>query len=410
MVEVLQKWEELDANDPLSGRRDLFDLPEGMIYLDGNSLGALPKSVSARMKNMVEEQWGQSLITGWNKHGWMDMPARVGERLAKIVGAEEGTVLATDITSINVFKLLATAVKMRPERKVILSDTANFPTDLYMAQGLVRLLDAGHELKIVDPEEIYDALDESIAVMLLSEVEYKSGRRYDMAKYTEKAHSVGALVIWDLCHSAGAFEVELDKCNADFAVGCGYKYLNGGPGAPAFVYAAKRHHDTMVTPLSGWHGHEAPFAFDLDYRACEGIDQMRVGTPSVLSLAALDAALDAFEGVDMAEVRAKSVALCDLFIEEVERRCPEVSLVTPRNADERGSQVSFAVEEGYAVMQALIANGVVGDFRAPNIIRFGFTPLYVSYGDVVKAAETVERVLRERLWDTPEFKKRAKVT
>ncbi len=402
--------ETLDAQDPLRHKRAAFHLPEGVIYLDGNSLGVLPKAVPARMAETVTAEWGDSLIRGWNAHGWIDLPARVGDKIARLIGAAPGTVVAADSTSINVFKMLSAALALRPDRKVILSDRGNFPTDLYVAQGLRDLLAAGHELRIVAPEEVEAAIGEDVAVLMLTEVDYRTGRRHDMAALTARAHAHGALTLWDLAHSAGAFPVDLAGTDADFAVGCGYKYLNGGPGAPAFLYVAPRHQGRVAPPLTGWMGHQAPFAFELGYRPAEGVDRMRVGTPPVLSLAALDAALDVFADVDMAVLRRKSVALCERFIAEVERRCPDLVLATPREAERRGSQVSFRHPEGYAVMQALISRGVIGDFRAPDIIRFGFTPLYLSFSDVVRAAAILEDILKSGAWDRPEFKARAKVT
>ncbi|NBN64599.1 kynureninase [Microvirga tunisiensis] len=400
----------LDAGDPLAAKRAAFDLPAGVIYLDGNSLGALPAHVPARVEEVVRTQWGTSLIRAWNTHGWVEMQRRIGDRIGRLVGAAPGQIVAGDSTSINLFKVLAAALALRPERKVILSDTGNFPTDLYMAQGLRDLLGQGHELRLVAPEEVADAIDESIAVTMITQVDYRTGRRHDMKDLTARAHAAGAIAIWDLAHSAGAFQVELDACQADFAIGCGYKYLNGGPGAPAFVYVAERHHATAVQPLAGWHGHDAPFAFDLDYRPAHGVDQMKVGTPPVLSMAALEAALEVFDDVDMTALRAKSVSLCELFIREVESRCEGLVLASPRNADQRGSQVSFRFPEGYALMQALIARGVIGDFRAPDIVRFGFTPLYVSHADVIAAVDILADILATRAWDRPEYKTRAKVT
>ncbi|WP_349359428.1 kynureninase [Stappia sp.] len=399
-----------DADDPLAARRDLFSIPEGVIYLDGNSLGVLPRAVPARLSEVVASEWGTSLIRAWNTHGWIDLPQKVGDRIARLIGAAPGTVTACDNTSINVFKVLAAALALRPERKVILSDTGNFPTDLYMAQGLRDLLGRGHELKVVAPEDVADALDESVAVMMLTEVDYKTGRLHDMAGLTARAHAVGALTVWDLAHSAGAIPVDLSGAKADFAVGCGYKYLNGGPGAPAFLYVAPEHQGAVTPPLTGWMGHEAPFAFDLDFRPDAGVGRMRVGTPPILSLSALDAALDAFDGVDMAVVRAKSQSLSELFRTEIERRCPDLELASPRDPAARGSQVSFRFDEGYALMQALIARGVIGDFRAPDIVRFGFTPLYLSHGDVLAACDILEDIVTTRSWDRPEFHKRAKVT
>jgi kynureninase len=400
----------LDRDDPLKARRDLFSIPEGVIYLDGNSLGVLPRAVPGRLAEAVSKEWGESLIRAWNAHGWIDLPQRVGDRIAGLVGATKGTVTAGDSTSVNVFKVLAAALSLRPDRKVILSDSGNFPTDLYMAQGLRDLLGRGHELRIVAPEEVEGAIDESVAVVMLTQVDYRTGRLHDMAGLTARAHAAGALTIWDLAHSAGALPVELDAAGADFAVGCGYKYLNGGPGAPAFLYVAARHIEAVTPPLTGWMGHEAPFAFDLDFRADAGIGRMRVGTPPILSLISLEAALAAFDGVDMQVLRAKSISLGELFRAEVERRCPELELASPRDPQARGSQVSFRFEHGYALMQALIARGVIGDFRAPDIVRFGFTPLYLSHADVIAACDILEDIMATRAWDRPEFHKRAKVT
>lgn len=401
---------ELDSGDVLAAKRKSFDLPEGVIYLDGNSLGVLPAHVPARMAEVIKDQWGKSLVRGWNDHDWIDLPQRVGARIGRLIGAAPGTVVAGDSTSINVFKVLSAALAMRPDRKVILSDNGNFPTDLYVASGLARLLDAGHELRIVDPEQVEAALGDDIAVMMITEVDYKTGRRHDMKALTAKAHQHGVITVWDLAHSAGAVPVDLDGAGADFAVGCGYKYLNGGPGAPAFLYVAERHQGNLHPALTGWMGHDAPFAFDLDYRPATGIDRMRVGTPPILSMSTLDAALDVFNDVDMETVHRKSISLCDLFIKEVESRCPELELVTPRNPAVRGSHVSFRFAEGYALMQALIAEGVIGDFRAPDIARFGFTPLYLSHADVVRAAEILEGILRNKTWMRDEFKKKQKVT
>lgn len=399
-----------DLNDVLASKRDAFQIPEGIIYLDGNSLGVLPKHVPARIADVVERQWGTSLIKSWNEHGWIDLPARVGNRIGRLIGAPKGTVVACDSTSVNVFKVLAAALSLRPDRKVILSDNGNFPTDLYVASGLKDLLDRGHELRIVAPEEIENALSDDVAVMMLTQVDYRTGRVHDMAALTEKAHATGALAIWDLAHSAGAIPVDLAGAGADFAVGCGYKYLNGGPGAPAFLYVAESYQDRAASPLTGWMGHEAPFAFDLDYRPVSGVNRMTVGTPPILSLSSLDAALDVFEDVNMGDIRAKSVSLSELFIQQVEAKCPQLFLVSPRDSAQRGSQVSFRFPEGYAVMQALIARGVIGDFRAPDVMRFGFTPLYLSHRDIVTAVDILAEILISGSWDRPEFKARAKVT
>jgi kynureninase len=396
--------------DLFAATRQKFDLPEGLVYLDGNSLGPLPKSVAARVSREITVGWGEKLVRGWNEHGWIDMQLEAGNRVATLVGAPRDSVIVADSTSVNLFKVLTAALAMAGERRVIVSDSGNFPSDLYVAQGVIGTLARGHALRIVAPEDVEDAVDADTAVLMLTEVDYRTGRRHDMRRLTEKAHAAGALVIWDLAHSAGAFPVDLEGCRVDFAIGCGYKYLNGGPGAPAFLYIRPDHADQIKPSLAGWMGHEAPFAFDLDYRPAPGIDRMRVGTPPILSLAAFTSALEVWEGVDLAAVRARSVELCELFIREVETRCPELELASPRDAAIRGSQISFRFHEGYAVMQALIANGVIGDFRAPDIIRFGFTPLYVSAEDVTKAAAVLERVMREKLWDRPEFRTRAKVT
>ncbi|OYU18805.1 MAG: kynureninase [Rhodobacteraceae bacterium PARR1] len=390
--------------------RDAFVLPEGMIYLDGNSLGPLPKAAAARVAQTVTAEWGQMLITGWNKAGWMDQPARVGDRIARLIGAEPGTVVMGDTLSIKVYQALASALAMNPARRVILSDSGNFPSDMYMAEGLCRTLGADYELRVVEPEAVLDAIDETIAVTLITEIDYRTGRRHDMAAITSRAHQKGALTIWDLAHSAGALPVHLAKVGADFAVGCTYKYLNSGPGGPAFIYVAPRHAETARPALSGWLGHESPFAFDLAYRPGRGIERMRVGTPPVLQLAALEAALDVWDNVDLADLRAASLSLTDQFIAGVEAACPDLALATPRDHDRRGSQVSFRHPQGYAIMQAMIARGVIGDFRAPDILRFGFTPLFIGAADVAKAVDILAEVMANRLWDRPEYHARAKVT
>ena len=402
----------LDRSDPLGPRAALFHVPDGVIYLDGNSLGALPRAVAARVGDVVTKQWGEQLIRAWNDSAWIDLPARVGDRIARLIGAPPGSVVAADSTSINVMKALCAALALRPGRHVILSDTGNFPTDLYVAQGLAALPGRGCELRTVAPEDVHAAIDDGVAVTMLTEVDYRTGRKHDMAALTARAHAVGALALWDLAHSAGAFRVDLTDVKVDFAVGCGYKYLNGGPGAPAFIYVRTDHIGAFSPAHAGWMGHDAPFAFEHDYRPAAGVARMTVGTPAVLGLAALDAALDVWDGVDIADVECKSAALGDLFIAEVEARCARYSLqlASPRDARERGSQVSFRCTDGYAVMQALIAANVIGDFRAPDIIRFGFTPLYTSYRNVADAARALERVLRDGLWKNPAYQVRSKVT
>ncbi len=387
-----------------------FDLPQGVTYLDGNSLGPLPRAAAARVAATITDEWGQMLIGGWNKAGWMDQPSKVGDRIARLIGAAAGTVVMGDTLSVKVYQALASALDLNPTRRIILSDTGNFPSDLYMAQGLCRMLCQGYELKTVAPEDVLDAIDDTIAVTMITEVDYRTGRKHDMAAITARAHAAGALTIWDLAHTAGALPVDLAGTGADFAVGCTYKYLNSGPGGPAFIYVAPHLANKVNPALSGWLGHDAPFAFDPDYRPGPGIERMRVGTPPVLQLAALEAALDIWDQVDMADLRAASLRLTDQFIAEVEASCPTLALVTPREQSMRGSQVSFSHPQGYAIMQALIAHRVIGDFRAPDILRFGFTPLFTDAADVTRAAETLARIMADKLWDNPVYMTRAKVT
>jgi kynureninase len=432
-------FEALDRTDPLAPLREQFLLPHGVIYLDGNSLGALPRATSRRVARVVEEEWGGDLITSWNRHGWINTPHRIGDKIARLIGADAGEVVVAESTSINLFKVLAVALKMRPGRKVIVSEAENFPTDLYMAEGLAALLAQGHMLRLAKASELGAALNDAAAVLMLTHVNFRNGAMLDMAALTKAAHDAGALTIWDLCHSAGAVPVGLNAANADFAVGCGYKYLNGGPGAPAFVYVAKRHqpcgnneHGSRPRigsgaglppgrqavgggppqPLWGWLGHASPFDFAPGYRPAAGIRQYVVSSPSILAMVALEEGVDLFLKADFAAVRAKSIMLTDAFIELVEARCSGygLTLATTRDASRRGSQVSFAHPHGYAVMQALIARGVIGDFRAPDLLRFGFTPLYVRHVDVWDAVEIMRDVLATNAWQRPEFQTRAEVT
>jgi kynureninase len=406
---TLEEARQLDASDPLAFARERFKLPDGLIYLDGNSLGALPRAAPAALANTAERQWGEDLIASWNKHCWIDWPTRIAAKLSPIVGAKPNELLIADSTSVCLFKLLAAAAQARPGRTTILSQRRNFPTDLYVAQGLADML--GLRLKAVDREEIVSAVDDDTAVVSLTHVDYRSAAFYDMRSVNDAALAAGALVVWDLSHSAGAVELDLDGNGCDLAVGCGYKYLNGGPGAPAFVYVAERLQGELANPLQGWMGHDQPFAFVDDYQPAQGVLKFLSGTPSILALAALDAGLDTFDGVPMREVAAKSRSLSQLFISEVEERCrSEVQLASPRDSLQRGSHVVFAHPEGYAVMQALIARGVIGDFRAPDLMRFGFAPLYNSRLDMVRAAEILADILATREWDQPRFKTRAKVT
>ncbi|WP_044541822.1 kynureninase [Bradyrhizobium sp. LTSP885] len=383
--------------------RAMFHLPADVIYLDGNSLGALPLGVAERVAHVVTAEWGDELIRAWNTAGWYVQPRRVGDRLARLIGAEPGTVMMGDTLSLKVYQALAAALDMNRERKIVLSDTGNFPTDLYMAEGLIATLGRGHQLRLAAPEEVEASLSDDIAVLYLTEVDYRTGRRHDMLTLTRKAHALGIVTVWDLAHSAGALPVDLAGVGADFAAGCTYKYLNAGPGAPAFLYVAPRHADQARAALSGWMGHANPFAFDLGYQPAGGVERMRVGTPPVLAMAALEASLDIWDRVDIGEVRARSLALGDLLIAEVARRCPSLKLVTPRAHAQRGSQISFAFAGGYAAMQALIARGVIGDFRAPDIMRFGITPLYIGEAEVMKAAGIIEEVINGEVWRRPEY-------
>lgn len=400
---------DIDLTD-FAKTRALFHMPEGVLYLDGNSLGPLPKNAAGRVGAMMTEEWGGELIRGWNSAGWVSLPRRLGDRIGRLIGAPTGSVVVGDTLSIKVYQALASALELNPSRRVVLSDSGNFPSDLYMAQGLLASLGKDYQLKVVEPEAAEAAIDDSVAVLMVTEVDYRTGRLHDMKKLTAKAHAAGALAVWDLAHSAGAIDVDVAGADADFAVGCTYKYLNGGPGAPAFIYVAPRLADKAQPALSGWFGHEAPFAFELGYRPAAGIERMRVGTPPVIAMVALDAALDAWDGVAMADVRRRSLELSELFIREVEARCPDLALASPREGRLRGSQVSFRHAEGYAIMQALIARGVIGDFRAPDIIRFGLTPLYLGEGEVTGAAAILEEVMRKSLWDDPRYKTRAAVT
>ena len=410
----------LDAHDALAPLREQFSLPEGLIYLDGNSLGVLPKTAAARVQQVVTQEWGVGLIGSWNSAGWMDLPQRLGDKIARMVGAGEGELVVTDSTSVNLFKVLSAAIDIcradAPQRRVILSERSNFPTDLYIAESLARQHDMTLTL-VDDADDIPAHLNESIAVLMLTEVNYRTGRLHDMAGLTRAAHAAGALAIWDLAHSAGALPIDLTGSNADFAVGCGYKYLNGGPGAPAFVWAHPRHASRFWQPLAGWLGHAAPFEFTPDYQPAAGITRFICGTPPVLSLAALECGLDSVLAAEpfggMPALRAKSLALTALFAQLVEARCGGrgLTLASPREDARRGSQVCFTHETaGYPIMQALIARGVVGDFRAPDILRFGFTPLYVRFVDVWDAVEQLLQVLESGEWKQARFNQRSAVT
>ena len=410
MIASLDDVRAWDAADPLRSLRDRFELPDGVIYLDGNSLGAAPRSAAERLRRAVTADWASGLVRSWNAADWIGAPARIGAKIAPLIGARQGEVIACDSTSVNLFKLLAAASTRQAPRKEILAEAGDFPTDLYVAQGLARL--TGAVLRLVARDEVETAIDSDVAVLMLTHVCYRTGRKRDMARLTELAHAAGALVLWDLSHSAGAMPVDLGAAGADLAVGCGYKYLNGGPGAPAWLYVAERLQGELTQPLSGWMGHAAPFDFVDDYRPARGIERFLTGTPPILSMLALECGVDLFAGVDLAAVEAKAQRLADLFIARVEARCAGhgLTLATSRNPAQRGSQVSFAHPQAYEIMQALIARGVIGDFRAPDILRCGFTPLYLGYEDVWRAAEVLADVLETGAWRDPRFAVRSRVT
>ena len=416
----------LDAADALAPLREQFSLPPGLIYLDGNSLGVLPKATAARVQQVVQQEWGVDLIRSWNTAGWIDLPQRVGDKIARLVGASPGELVVADSTSVNLFKVLSAALSMAqadtPKRKRIVSERSNFPTDLYIAESLAR--ERGHELVLVDADELPAALDEHCAVLMLTHVNYRSGRMHDMAALSRMATDAGALTVWDLAHSAGAVPVDLHTDGADFAVGCGYKYLNGGPGAPAFVWAHPRHAERFWQPLAGWMGHVAPFEFSPGYRPAPGIARYLCGTPAVLSLAALECGVDTVLAAEplggMAALRRKSLALTRLFADQVQASCPSLTLVSPRDDAQRGSQVCLSHPQvAYPVVQALIGRSVIGDFRAGDtshpagavdILRFGFTPLYLRFVDAWDAAEQLRQVLESGEWQRPEFNQRQAVT
>lgn len=402
----------LDAQDPLAPLRERFVLPPDVIYLDGNSLGAMPKAAAEHVRRTLDHDWSQRLIQSWNSAGWVDLPQTVGDKIGRLIGARAGETIAADSTSINLFKLLVTACRLRPQRTVIVSEIDNFPTDLYIAEGVASLFSGKLELRCVRAEEIEDAIDDQVAVVSLSHVNYRSGALHDMARITRLAHERGALMLWDLAHSAGALPVQLADCDVDFAVGCGYKYLNGGPGAPAFLYVAQRLHGQLATPLSGWFGHARPFAFTPHYEPAVGIARMLVGTPPVLGLVALDAALDINLEAPIDQIRTKSIAMCEAFIALVESELGAFgfALASPRDHAQRGSQVCLRHEHAWPIMQALIAHGVIGDFREPDILRFGFTPLYLRYADVGNAVGILGEIMRDGRWRDAIHQTRSKVT
>jgi kynureninase len=401
-----------DRQDPLAAFRNEFALPDGVIYLDGNSLGALPRETVDRLHQVAADEWGNGLIRSWNTARWIEAPRRIGDKIARLIGAAPGEVIVADSTSVNLFKLLAGALRLQPERHFILTEIANFPTDLYIAQGLIELLGGKYALRTLPREQLESAIDGSVAVVMLTHVDYTTGELHDMKQVTAAAHKYGALMLWDLSHSAGALPVDLNGCEVDLAVGCGYKYLNGGPGAPAYLFAARGLQDALRSPISGWMGHAAPFDFERDYEPGPGIQRQLAGTPPVLSMLALEVAIDLWLRVDQQEVRRKSIALGDLFIRLVEETCSgfQVAVASPQEATRRGSQVSLRHPEAYRVMRALIDRNVIGDFRTPDLMRFGFAPLYNRYVDVFDAVHGLNEVLTTKAWQRPEYATRLSVT
>jgi kynureninase len=394
-----------DSADPLRGFRDRFIIPEGIIYLDGNSLGPMPRAAASVLNRTVEYEWGHDLIRSWNTAGWFDMPVRLGDRIGALIGAAPGQTLVCDTTSINLYKAIHAALGLRPDRDVVIAEDESFPTDLYIVEGAMKSAGRAMTRRLIgaDGPSIEDLLDEKVAVAVLSHVNYRTGALLDMAAITSRLHDAGALVVWDLCHSIGAVGIAFDLDAADFAVGCTYKYLNGGPGSPAFISAAKVHQATATHPLSGWWGHAAPFAFDREFRPDAGIKRFLCGTPPIISLRGVEVALDAMEGAEMAALRQKSLALTELFMARVNALLPELEIVTPRQPSLRGSQVGISFDQGYAVVQAMIERGVIGDFRAPNLMRFGFAPLYVRFEEVWDAAEILAECINAEVWRDPRF-------
>jgi kynureninase len=401
-----------DSVDPLRDFRDRFILPEGIIYLDGNSLGPTPRAAARILNRTIEQEWGQDLIRSWNSAGWFDMPVRLGDRIGALIGAASGQTVVCDTTSINLYKAILAAIGLRPDRDVVIAEDESFPTDLYIVEGAMK--SAGRPMKRrligVDGPSIEALLDQRVAVAVLSHVNYRTGALLDMAAITKQLHDAGALVVWDLCHSIGVVEIAFDLHAVDFAVGCTYKYLNGGPGSPAFICVAKAHQAAAKHPLSGWWGHAAPFAFDRDFKPDEGIKRFLCGTQPIISMRGVDAALDAMEGVEVAALRQKSLALTEFFIARVNALLPSLDIVTPRQSSLRGSQVGISFDKGYAVVQAMIERGVVGDFRAPNLMRFGFAPLYVRFQDVWDAAEMLAGCINAEVWRDIRFNRRLHVT
>lgn len=405
-----QYFEELDKNDQLASMREEFCIEKGLIYLDGNSLGVLPKATASHMGEVINQQWGEGLIRSWNTHQWMQKPAQLGDKIAQLVGSKEGQMLVCDTTSVNIFKLAAAAVKMRPGRAKLITEIGNFATDLYLLQGLAKLLGDQVQVVALPRDQVLGAIDQDTALVLLTHVHFKTSAMWDMDSVTQITQEKGALMMWDLSHSVGAMPINLDAINVDLAVGCTYKYLNGGPGSPAFLYVAKRHQDLFEQPLTGWLGHAKPFDFEDDYQGAKGIQQAMCGTPAVLANAALEVALNLILGVDMHLVKVKSQLMGNLFIQLIHQRCPEFEVESPQDKKQRGSHVSLTHTQGYAIMQALISRNIIGDFRAPKTLRFGFTPLYLKYADLWDTVMALEEIMLNKSWDRAEFLHQQAVT
>jgi len=403
-----------DDTDPLAAQAKKFKLPDNLIYLDGNSLGAMPKTVPAYVEDALLDGWATQLITSWNNKGWHNLPFTLADRLAPMMGAKKGEVLLVDSTSLNLFKTLVAALKMRPDRSIVISEKSNFPSDIHIVQGVLDNFfpEKKLELSSAGDEEIISLIDNETAVVTLTHVDYKTGEIRNMEKITKAAHKFGALVIWDLSHSLGALPLDLNDCDVDFAIGCTYKYLNGGHGAPAYLFVAEKHLKHAKNTLTGWMGHASPFGFDINYEPAETIEKFRCGTPAILSYLALEKSLDIFETINMQELREKSQNLSQLFIKLIEQKCAnfDLKLISPRNPEMRGSQISLTHSNSWEIMQALIDHNVIGDFRAPNIIRFGFTPLYTSYKNVWNAVTILQDIIKADIWKDPKYAVRKLVT
>ena len=408
----LKSLTELDKNDPLASFREKFSLPEGLIYLNGNSLGAMPSDAITRSQQVIAEEWGNRLIRSWSEANWFEAPLRIGNKIAKLIGADDNEVVCTDATGLNLFKALSMSLALRPKRSVIVMEGSNFPTNNYTAQGLIKHLGNKHEIRFVEKDEILNAITDEVAAVCLTHVHYKYGHTLDMQMINEKAHAVGALTVWDLCHSAGALPVELNKTKSDFAVGCTYKYMNAGPGAPGFIFVAKHHQGTATQPLSGWWGHKNPFTFTRDYEPADDIRQMQSGTQAMVSMLIAEIGIDILLDAGMQQLREKSQKMGDIFIQLLEERCDgfDLKLVSPKDSCDRGSHVSIEHEQGFSIMQALIDKNVIGDYREPRVMRLSFAPLYNRYVELWEAVDILEEIMREELWSLPQYQTRKKVT